>query len=482
MNKTKTKHPEWALRHKQKGTELRLINGHYYLYEVTSVYNKDKKRAQKITGKIIGKITERDGLVPSKIKKEKEDATPSKLYVREHGLSEFITNSGSEIVTGLQKSFPNHWEIILGMVYCRLGWQSALKNVPYLLDNSNIKNRLPIKNVNEKSIREVLKYCGKNRLEIINYMKEFVQKGANCLIDATEFFSKSRKISLAKKGYNKDMIYDSQISLLYLYSSTDLMPSYYRLLAGNLREVKTMQIAIKESMAENAVIVADKGFYSKENIALLKAQELSFIIPLKRNNKMIDYEQIKYIETSKQYFKYKDRYVHYATYKAENDQYFIFFDNKLREEEKTDYLNRIQTHPEDYSHESFIEKFHTLGTLTFVSNLEVSPEEIYQIYKSRAGIEQMFDSLKNTLAADAAYMQDDDMLEGWMFVNHIALQYFYLIFKKLKETTLLKKYSVNDILIYLKNIKQVAVNGQWITAESTQAVLKTLSSLDICIT
>ncbi len=51
------KHPEWATKHKRKGTELRLINGHYYLYEVTSKWNPKKKRAQKITGKILGRIT-----------------------------------------------------------------------------------------------------------------------------------------------------------------------------------------------------------------------------------------------------------------------------------------------------------------------------------------------------------------------------------------------------------------------------------------
>lgn len=60
-----SKHPEWALKHKKPGTELRLIKGRYYLYAVSSKWNKEKKRAQKITGKILGRITEDKGFIPS---------------------------------------------------------------------------------------------------------------------------------------------------------------------------------------------------------------------------------------------------------------------------------------------------------------------------------------------------------------------------------------------------------------------------------
>ncbi|MDR0296380.1 MAG: hypothetical protein LBH91_09480 [Prevotellaceae bacterium] len=42
---TKTSHPLWALACKRKGTELRLLNGRYYLYEVTSKWNPEKKRS-----------------------------------------------------------------------------------------------------------------------------------------------------------------------------------------------------------------------------------------------------------------------------------------------------------------------------------------------------------------------------------------------------------------------------------------------------
>ncbi len=41
------------------------MKGRDYLYEVSSKWNKEKKRAQKITGKILGRITEDKGFTPS---------------------------------------------------------------------------------------------------------------------------------------------------------------------------------------------------------------------------------------------------------------------------------------------------------------------------------------------------------------------------------------------------------------------------------
>ena len=61
-------HPDWVLKHKRKGTQINCVNGHYYLYEVSSVWNKKKGRAQKITKAYLGSITE-DGLIPPKTAK-----------------------------------------------------------------------------------------------------------------------------------------------------------------------------------------------------------------------------------------------------------------------------------------------------------------------------------------------------------------------------------------------------------------------------
>jgi predicted transposase YbfD/YdcC len=58
-------HPDWALKHKIKNTELRNIRGKYYLYAITSKRIKEKPWPQKITLGQIGVITEAEGLIPT---------------------------------------------------------------------------------------------------------------------------------------------------------------------------------------------------------------------------------------------------------------------------------------------------------------------------------------------------------------------------------------------------------------------------------
>jgi hypothetical protein len=65
-------HPDWVLRHKKKGTEIRFIKGKYYLYEAKSKWNKEKGRSQKITGQYLGRITETGLIVPKTKQKEEK--------------------------------------------------------------------------------------------------------------------------------------------------------------------------------------------------------------------------------------------------------------------------------------------------------------------------------------------------------------------------------------------------------------------------
>ena len=100
-----TQHPTWATQHKKTGTELRLIRGRYYLYEVSSKWNPEKKRAQKVTGKIIGSITEEMGFVPSR---RNQPVLPQdhKLVIKEYGATSFLAQLAGETIEPLKRCFP----------------------------------------------------------------------------------------------------------------------------------------------------------------------------------------------------------------------------------------------------------------------------------------------------------------------------------------------------------------------------------------
>jgi len=64
---------------------------------------------------------------------------------------------------------------------------------------------------------------------------------------------------------------------------------------------------------------------------------------------------------------------------------------------------------------------------------------VFGLLKSRTDIKQSYDTFKNTIYADRTYMSDDYQLQGWMFVNFIALILHYRIYSMLKQKDLLSR-------------------------------------------
>jgi hypothetical protein len=96
-------YPEWVLTHKEKGKEIRFLNGRYYLY----LYHNEKIDgvSKKITDQYLGRITE-VGLVPPV---EKSITYVVLLY----GLTAFIFSSCETIVKGLVKRYPTRHSKLL---------------------------------------------------------------------------------------------------------------------------------------------------------------------------------------------------------------------------------------------------------------------------------------------------------------------------------------------------------------------------------
>jgi transposase len=274
------------------------------------------------------------------------------------------------------------------------------------------------------------------------------------------------------------MVFDTQINLMYIYSSNSSQPLFYRLLNGNTREVTGFKNCLIESGIQDAILIADKGFYSKANIELLELNNLQYIIPLKRNDDLIDYTRFN--ETQNDYFKYEDRMIWMTQYDKNGINVKLFKDDKLKTQEQKDYLQRIDSKIDGYTREKFNTKLSQFGTFALITNIaEQQLQQVYIKYKSRNAIELMFEGIKTILKADVTYMQKEETLNGWMFINHIALQWYYIIYSLLTEQKLLSKYSVRHFITELKEHRKVLINGQWIEENMLKATKKLFTQLKI---
>jgi transposase len=265
---------------------------------------------------------------------------------------------------------------------------------------------------------------------------------------------------------------------MYIYSSKAKQPLFYRLLNGNTREVSGFKHFLVESGINDAILIADKGFYSKANIRLLESHQLQYIIPLKRNDALIDYNKLN--EAQNDYFKYEDRIIWMTQYDVDGINVKLFKDDKLKAQEQQDYLQRISSKIDGYTRDKFNIKLPQFGTFALITNLPgQSMEEIYIKYKSRNAIEQMFEGVKTILKADVSYMQKEETLNGWMFINHVALQWYYIIYNMLEGQKLLSKISVKQFITELKEHRAVLINNEWLEESMIKSTKTMLNKLNI---
>ena len=117
--------------------------------------------------------------------------------------------------------------------------------------------------------------------------------------DTTFITSYSKDLTQVNYGISKDHDPLPQINLALLFEETSNLPFYYRKLAGNIPDVKTVLnlLADMENLGfHKAKLVMDRGFYSEANSNELYKYHLKFLIATKTTLKFVKNElgKVKY--------------------------------------------------------------------------------------------------------------------------------------------------------------------------------------------
>lgn len=446
--------PGWVRKYKTKGVEIRVSGERYYAYKMSSRWNKDKKRADKVTGEYLGVVTQ-DGIIKprsiSMVRSDYEYGNIALLY----GIAE------NTILPVLKDIYPYMYQRIINYVILRNIQPLPMKSVRYLYEKTYL-SRISDESMTASSISGMLSSLPEDQSTRV--MKRLTEKGEYVLMDSTAIFSRSENISFLELGHNSKEIHLPQINVMMLFSSTRTMPTFIRILPGSIRDVTAMANTVDMAGVERCVIVADKGFFSADNVKKLKKRHLSFIIPLRSNSSLIpDSGEFSGV------FMYDGKPVKY--WNNENDVY-IFEDPVLKSEEEKDYLIRI--HKNARSKTSFNERSEYFGKLYLLSDLKEQPERIYRLYKQREYVEYAFNVYKNDLEADRSYLRDDHMLFSYMFLNLLSLYLHFQILNMIDG-----KYSVRDVLLILSRIKVYRMESGEIMSEIPKKANDLVSTLNI---
>ena len=66
-----------------------------------------------------------------------------------------------------------------------------------------------------------------------------------------------------------------------------------------------------------------------------------------------------------------------------------------------------------------------------------------------------------------------------MFINHLALQMLYAVIGAVAEKKLTDRYSFDDVMSFLKHVRDNQINGEWKLTEITKPTVRLCEELEI---
>ncbi|HUV02512.1 MAG TPA: transposase, partial [Desulfobacteria bacterium] len=226
---------------------------------------------------------------------------------------------------------------------------------------------------------------------------------------------------------------------------------------------------------EGKILILDRGFFSKDVVAFLLEQEISFLLPARRNSKLYDIR----IHLTGHFF-YRERLIRFGKRRVEGYFLYLFEDAVLRLEEEKTLYKRLDEGTIDK--ERLGKGLKRAGRILIISDLDKAGGEVFMMYKQRGGVENQFDTYKNVLNADRMYLQDDESVFGHLFTSFLTLYGYCTLEAALKKAGLLRnKVSPQDLLEEFSKVYIVTDGEREVISEISRKVteLDKLLGIDV---
>ena len=416
---------------------------------------------------------------------------------RDLALDKLIVDTlGSEKIDGVES-----FKVILDLVsYFMVEETSVVQHYEnYARRSTIINDKIVDDTYLSKFIKEHITEYKINKFLSKWCQKAYSKHGIYVSYDSTNINTRSLGVELAEYGHAKDDNEVPQVNLSYTLNEENNMPLFFEVYRGSINDVSEFKYMVnkaKEYGITNVNLMADRGYFSKENILELRINNHEFIMFLKTNLDSVKtlINMVKNsINSSKNYI--SEHNVYGLTIKQKlfrgdyEDTYFHIYHSeknklvektnllqtvyKLREEldkkigkilENTNRYNKYFTLNFDEKNEllsyeikaDYIDSVtENLGFFCIISSEEMTASTALTLYRKRDGIEKMFRMLKTELNYDTFRVHSDSSVLGKTFIMFIATIIRNEIHNRLAELIKSdrKNYTVNSSLRILKEIE-----------------------------
>jgi transposase len=109
------------------------------------------------------------------------------------------------------------------------------------------------------------------------------------------------------------------------------------------------------------------------------------------------------------------------------------------------------------------------------------PVQAMRVYRDKDAVEKCFDDLKNSLDMKRLRMHSSSTVDGRLFVQFIALILTSAIRKKMRETGLIERFTVRELLREMETLTRIKYSRKYgsILSEATKTQKGILKTLEI---
>jgi transposase len=481
-------------------------NGITYAYESKSYWDKEKQQGRS-KRKCIGHVDSESGeIVPNRpklsvSKHKKRGPKPTEYCKRNfYGATYLFDKIGEKlgIVEDLRKCFPDSYQKILSIAYflileernslSRFSHWSSIHKHPFEDDIASQRSSELFASITEDARYNFFKLQGRRRSE-----KEY------WAYDTTSISSYSNCLKQIQRGYNKEHDPLAQLNLALLFGQDSQLPFYYRKLAGNISDVKTVKNLLADLNYLNykkVHMVMDRGFYSQDNINGLYQNRIKFLVGVRISLKMVKRELERVRTTICTWNNYNEEYDVYALsipikwdYKQERPYkgdvlkekkrmyLHLYYNSQKAVDDELEFTKKMLMLNEEITtgnivkeHNKLYEKYFNIqstpkrgvktiakqevmdeakknyGFFALISNEVKDSVEALQIYRNKDLVEKAFNNIKERLNCRRLSVSSELSLDGKLFVEFIALIYLSYIKQQMQKNKLFKEYTLQGAL------------------------------------
>lgn len=485
-------------------------SGITYAYQSISFWDKEKKQSRArrtLIGRYdneTGKIVPTDGRNKKKAK-EKEAETRGKTVINSahrsfYGATYLLDAIGEKlgITKDLKQCFPDEYKQILSLAYYLIledstplyrfeKWGSLHKH-PYGNNITSQRSSELFASITEESKHRFFTLQGKRRIE-----QEF------WAYDTTTLSSYSDILRQVQYGHNKEHDKLPQLKLALVFGKDSNLPFYYRKLAGNIPDSKTIRRFLEELDIlgySKVKLIMDRGFFSEYNINSLFQNHIKFLMSAKMSLNFIQNELDDIYDTFRDFEHYNENYaIYYRTvrtnwnytqnrpYKGdklkESRRIYIHFYYNIDQaaDDEKDFDRRLialkqelesgeripqheklyqqyftyKTTPKRGTHVTVIEENvnaakRNYGFFALITNEKMDAITALELYRNKDVVEKAFGNLKERLNMRRNLVSSEQSLDGKLFIQFVALIYLSYIKKQMQEKALFKSYTIPGLL------------------------------------